>query len=93
MSEKIEDTIKLLIDEGRRKGYLTITEMNRLLDDQFLLPDRLDQVLQALEDQGIDVIEDDVDSPDAMLAATGDGPADRIHKDVLAEAASAEVVS
>jgi RNA polymerase primary sigma factor len=57
MTEKIEDTIKLLVDEGKQKGFLTYAEMNRLLEDQFLPPDQMDQVFVALEDAGVDVLE------------------------------------
>ncbi|MFN0241465.1 MAG: RNA polymerase sigma factor RpoD [Planctomycetota bacterium] len=58
MAEKIEETIKLLIEEGRRKGFLTYSEMNKLLEDQFIPPDRMDAVFVALEDQGVDVLDD-----------------------------------
>ena len=57
MTEKIEDTIKLLVDEGKQKGFLTYAEMNKLLEDQFLPPDQMDQVFVALEDAGVDVLE------------------------------------
>ena len=33
MAEKIEETIKHLIEEGRKKGFLTYSEMNKLLED------------------------------------------------------------
>ena len=33
MTDKIEQTIKLLTDEGRRKGFLTYSEMSKLMDD------------------------------------------------------------
>ncbi len=68
MSEKIDDTIKALVDEGRRKGFLTYGEMNRLLEDQFLPPDQMDQVFLALEESGVDVLDDD-DAPDDDAAA------------------------
>jgi RNA polymerase primary sigma factor len=66
MAEKIEETVKLLVEEGRRKGFLTYSEMNKLLEDQFLPPDRMDAVFVALEDASIDVV-DDVDDARAVL--------------------------
>ena len=36
MPERIEDTIKLLVEEGRKKGYLTYGEMNKLLEESGL---------------------------------------------------------
>jgi RNA polymerase primary sigma factor len=61
MAEKIEDTIKQLVTEGRKRGVLTYSEINRILEDQFLPPDRMDQVFMALEDSGIEV-QDDADT-------------------------------
>ncbi|MCK6448893.1 MAG: RNA polymerase sigma factor RpoD [Planctomycetes bacterium] len=58
MSDRIEDTIKSLIEEGRRKGFLTYVEMNALLEDQFIPPDRMDQVFLSLEEAGVEVVDD-----------------------------------
>ena len=58
MTDKIDQTIKLLVDEGRRKGFLTYAGMAKLMEDQFLPPDKMDQVFVGLEDAGIDVIDD-----------------------------------
>ena len=59
MTDKIEETIKLLTEEGRRKGFLTYVEMSKLMDDQFIPPDRMDQVFMGLEDAGIEVLDDE----------------------------------
>jgi RNA polymerase primary sigma factor len=84
MSEKIEDTLKLLIEEGRKKGFLTYSEMNKLLEDQFIPPDRMDQVFVSLEDAGVEVL-DDAESPaagavaeeeESEVAASSDLPAE-----------------
>jgi len=58
MTDKIDQTIKLLVDEGRRKGFLTYADMSKLMEDQFLPPDKMDQVFVGLEDAGIDVVDD-----------------------------------
>ncbi len=71
MSERIEETIKLLVDEGRRKGFLSYTEMSRLMEDQFIPPDSMDQVFMALEDHGIEV----VDEGDATITPLPEKPA------------------
>ena len=63
MAEKIEQTIEVLVEEGNRKGFLTYAEINTLLEDQFVPPERMDQIFLTLEDQGIDVV-DDSDSED-----------------------------
>ena len=59
MTTKIEDTIKNLVQEGRKSGYLTFTGMNKLMEDQFVPPAQMDQVFLALEEAGIDVVEDE----------------------------------
>ena len=72
MAEKIEQTIEVLVEEGNRKGFLTYAEINTLLEDQFVPPERMDQIFLTLEDQGIDVV-DDSDSEDT--SALGRVPA------------------
>jgi len=61
MAEKQDEFIKQLLTEGKKRGVLTYNEINRLLEDQFLPPDRMDQIFMALEDAGIE-IQDDVDT-------------------------------
>jgi len=67
MSERIEDTVKLLVEEGRKKGFLTYSEMNRLLEDQFIPPDKMDAIFLQLEDVGVEILDD------AETAAEADG--------------------
>ena len=69
MPEKIEIAIKTLVTEGRKKGYLSYPEMNRLLEDQFIPPDQMDQVFIALEENGVDVIDEEGEERDGL--ATG----------------------
>jgi len=71
MSEKPEDTAKLLIEEGRKKGYLTFSEMNRLLEDQFVPPEKMDALFVQLEDHGIEIL-DDAETPAATDALGGE---------------------
>ncbi|MEZ6005734.1 MAG: RNA polymerase sigma factor RpoD [Planctomycetota bacterium] len=70
MSNKIETTVKLLVEENRRKGFLTYQDMSKLMDDQFLPPDQMDQVFMGLEDAGVEVTDDlDMDMADLRLKA------------------------
>ncbi len=75
MSEKTEDTAKLFIEEGRKKGYLTFSEINRLLEDQFLPPEKMDALFVQLEDHGIEIL-DDAETPSAgdVLGGEDDDP-------------------
>jgi RNA polymerase primary sigma factor len=67
MADKIEEIVKHLVEEGRKKGFLTYSEMNRLLEDQFVPPDKMDAIFMALEDGGVEV-QDDVDAGAERLA-------------------------
>ncbi|MCP3919956.1 MAG: sigma-70 family RNA polymerase sigma factor, partial [bacterium] len=75
MSDKIEETIKLLTEEGRRKGFLTYAEMSKLMDDQFIPPDRMDQVFIGLEDAGIEVLDDAAAEETLAKESLRSGPA------------------
>jgi RNA polymerase primary sigma factor len=69
--DRIEDIGKLLVEEGNRRGFLTYQEINKLLDDQFIPPDRMDQLFMILEDQGIEVV-DEADAERPSLAVVDD---------------------
>ena len=58
MAEKLEQTIELLTEEGTKKGFLTYAEINALLADRFVPPERMDQIFMALEEGGIEVVDD-----------------------------------
>ncbi|MFT4647418.1 MAG: RNA polymerase primary sigma factor [Glaciecola sp.] len=76
MTNKIETTVKLLVEENRRKGFLTYQDMAKLMEDQFLPPDKMDQVFVGLEDAGVEVSEDsDGDTTELRLKAKTAGSA------------------
>src|SRR6476660_10067346 len=58
MDLKLEDGLKALLDSGKRKGFLTFAQVNEFLPDDAVNPDKLDQLLQVLEEQGIELIEE-----------------------------------
>jgi RNA polymerase primary sigma factor len=78
-AEKVEETIKLLIEEGRKKGALSYTEMNRLLEDQFIPPDKMDAIFLALEDSGVEMVDDEA-------VATREGGREEVETGAAAEA-------
>jgi RNA polymerase primary sigma factor len=62
MELKIDEGLKTLIDSGKEKGYLTYGQVNEYLPDDAVNPEKLDQLLMHLEEQGIDLIDEaDVD--------------------------------
>ena len=58
MELKLDDSLKALIESGKRKGYLTFAQVNEYLPDDAANSDKLDALLQTLEDQGIELIEE-----------------------------------
>ena len=78
--EKIDEGLKALLEQGKEKGYLTFTQVNDYLPDDAVNPEKLDQLILMLEEQGIELIdEEDVadreGSPNAD-AAEADAGAD-----------------
>jgi RNA polymerase primary sigma factor len=69
MSTKIEQTIEVLVEEGNRKGFLSYGEINGLLEDQFVPPEGMDQIFVALEEQGIEVVDDTEEGANAATPA------------------------
>src|SRR5437660_5808391 len=60
--EKIDDGLKALLESGKEKGYLTYSQVNEYLPDDAVNPEKLDQLLMLLEEQGIDLIDEaDID--------------------------------
>jgi RNA polymerase primary sigma factor len=47
-----------LVARGKQQGYLTYDEVNDYLPDEEVSPERLDNLLIALEEQGIDLVND-----------------------------------
>jgi RNA polymerase primary sigma factor len=56
--EKIEDGLKALLESGKEKGYLTYSQVNEHLPDDDANPEKIDQLLILLEDQGIELIDE-----------------------------------
>jgi RNA polymerase primary sigma factor len=90
-TERAEDTVKLLLEEGRKKGYLTYSEMNRLLEDQFIPPEKMDAIFVQLEDHGVEIL-DDAETPAAGDALPSGEDDDAGLKEEEAEAAQDDEV-
>src|ERR1700726_943957 len=56
--DKIDDGLKTLLASGKEKGYLTYDQVNDHLPDDDTNPEKIDQILILLEDQGIELIEE-----------------------------------
>ena len=58
MNEKLEDSLKTLLETGREKGYLTYGQVNDYLPDDDASPDKIDQLLMLLESHDIQLIDE-----------------------------------
>ena len=57
-TDPVEVSVLELMEKGRKRGYLTWEELNETLPDEAVLPDRLESILQRLEELAIDVIDE-----------------------------------
>jgi len=48
--------LKALVEQGKAQGYLTYDEVNKYLPDDAVNPEKLDNLLVALEEQGIALV-------------------------------------
>src|SRR5260370_17878061 len=58
MEIKLDEGLKALIESGKHKGYLTYSQVNEFLPDDAVNPEKLDQLLLVLEEQGIELIDE-----------------------------------
>src|SRR5262249_45603643 len=74
--EKLDDGLKALLEQGKEKGYLTYTQVNDYLPDDAVNPEKLDQLLLVLEEQGIELIdESEAEERETGPAAIGEDDA------------------
>ena len=87
MSENAQQQsrIKDLIARGKEQGYLTYAEVNDHLPEDISEPDQVEDIIQMINDMGIQVFETAPDT-DQVLMEAGDSTADEI---AAAEAAAA----
>src|SRR6266403_4017182 len=71
MDLKLDEGLKTLLDSGKEKGYLTYSQVNEYLPDDAVNPEKLDQLLLILEEQGIELI----DESEAEEREAGPSPA------------------
>lgn len=58
MDLKLDEGLKALLETGKEKGYLTYSQVNEYLPDDAVNPEKLDQLLLVLEEQGIELIDE-----------------------------------
>ena len=79
MSDSLEQQsrLKQLIAKGKEQGYLTYAEVNDHLPQDISEPDQVEDIIQMINDMGIQVFEQAPDA-DELLLTEGDRSADEI---------------
>ena len=87
MSDSLQQQslLKQLIAKGKEQGYLTYAEVNDHLPQDISEPDQVEDIIQMINDMGIQVFEQAPDA-DELILTEGDRSADEI---AAAEAAAA----
>ena len=58
MTEIMEQGVKQLVKRGKERGFLTYEEMNDMLPDDTVTPEKIDEILMMLDEMGIDLIDE-----------------------------------
>ena len=71
--DSIGQGIQALIDRGKQQGYLTYEEMNDLLPNETISPDKIDEILMTLDEIGIELKDaEDVRSNEERVESSAD---------------------
>src|SRR5262245_16885332 len=90
MSESSQQSrLKDLIAKGKEQNYLTYAEVNDHLPEDISDPDQVEEIIQMINDMGIQVFEEAPDA-ESLLLATGDTAADEIAEEAVAALTAVE---
>ncbi|MXP56399.1 RNA polymerase sigma factor RpoD [Pantoea sp. Mhis] len=67
MEQNPQSQLKLLITHGKEQGYLTYAEVNDHLPQDIVDSDQIEDIIQMINDMGIQVVEEAPDADDLML--------------------------
>ncbi len=87
MEQNPQSQLKLLVQRGKEQGYLTYAEVNDHLPEDIVDSDQIEDIIQMINDMGIQVMEEAPDADDLLLAETSN------NTDEDAEEAAAQVLS
>jgi RNA polymerase primary sigma factor len=57
--ERLSAEVKALIEEGKKKGFITYDEMNKVLPEDMVSPEKLDGFLRSLDEMGVELIDEE----------------------------------
>src|SRR3954463_11139052 len=56
--EEADNRVRILLDLGTSRGFLTYEELNEKLPDEVVSPDKLDSLLMMIDEMGIKLIDE-----------------------------------
>ncbi|RWL44002.1 MULTISPECIES: RNA polymerase sigma factor RpoD [unclassified Mesorhizobium] len=71
-----DDAVKKMIKAAKKRGYVTLDELNAVLPSEETDPDRIEDINAMLSDMGINVVEDDEQGEEAEAEPAGDSEED-----------------
>lgn len=70
MEQNPQSQLKLLVTRGKEQGYLTYAEVNDHLPEDIIDSDQIEDIIQMINDMGIQVMEEAPDADYLLLAET-----------------------
>ncbi|TXJ61996.1 RNA polymerase sigma factor RpoD, partial [Klebsiella pneumoniae] len=64
MEQNPQSQLKLLVQRGKEQGYLTYAEVNDHLPEDIVDSDQIEDIIQMINDMGIQVMEEAPDADD-----------------------------
>ena len=58
LMDKVDEGIAQLLEHGKAQGHLTYDEMNDILPDETIAPDKIDEILLKLDELGIELVDE-----------------------------------
>ena len=83
--------LQLLVTKGKAQGYLTYEELNELLPDDAIAPDRLDALMQQFDELGIELL-DEAEGSKHIVAPAPDEPDEAMMREAEIEIEKMEEV-
>ncbi|WP_338539490.1 RNA polymerase sigma factor RpoD [Pectobacterium cacticida] len=68
MEQNPQSQLMLLVTRGKEQGYLTYAEVNDHLPEDIIDSDQIEDIIQMINDMGIQVMEEAPDADDLLLA-------------------------
>ncbi len=89
-TDQKQSRLKALIAKGKEQGYLTYTEVNDHLPQDISDPDQVEDIIQMINDMGIQVFEKAPDADELLLAESDDSTDDIAAAEAAAALAAVE---